>query len=201
MRDFLIQCLNDQESINGIRQLFYLQSDAVDGKRKVEVLIKGMLLTCKEFEYIPEERQKSIIASQMRQDMEYDALNSRTLWKWLNAFKSPYLNPHKLQDKEFDLPPLKPETEKMVREWQMTLLDKPGPRNVEFEMAKIKAEDAARMKGEQKPVSESAHYKPDPERLRFQELKAQYGRECCDLYTGRVKEGSPSFEEWVEALR
>lgn len=30
------------------------------------------------------------------------------------------------------------------------------------------------------------------------DLKAQYGRECCDLYTGKVKPGMPTFEEWIE---
>jgi len=196
MNDFLIQCLNDLESLTGLRQMYFLQSDQ-DGKRKIEVLIKGMVATCKEFDYIPEAAQKSIIASQMRQDQEYEALNSRIIWKWLNAFKAPYLNPKELQDKEVVFEDITPETQKLVREWQMSLLDKAVPQDVEFEKAKIIAEDAARLKGEVKIKSESAHYKIDPETIVMRELKKQYGLEHTNLITGRQKEGSPSFSEWL----
>jgi len=197
MKEFLLQALKDLESLTGIRQLYYLESDQEDGKRKIEVLIKGMVATCKEFDYIPETAQKSIIASQMRQDQDYEALNSRIIWKWLNAFKGPYLNPKELQDKEVVFEDITPETQKLVRDWQMSLLEKQVPQDVEFEKAKIIAEDAARLKGEVKVKSESAHYKIDPETIVMRELKKQYGLECRDLITGKLKEGMPSFDEWL----
>jgi hypothetical protein len=196
MNDFLIQCLNDLESLTGLRQMYFLQVDE-DGKRKLEVLIKGMVATCKEFDYIPEAAQKSIIASQMRQDQDYEALNSRVIWKWLNAFKARYLNPKELQDKEVVFEPITPETQKLVREWQMSLLDKSVPQDVEFEKAKIVAEDSARLKGEVKIKSESAHYKIDPETIVIRELKKQYALEHTNLVTGRKHEDSPTFDEWL----
>jgi len=33
------------------------------------------------------------------------------------------------------------------------------------------------------------------------DLKVQYGRECCDLYTGKPKPGMPTFDEWLELNR
>jgi len=196
MNDFLIQCLNDLESLTGLRQMYFLQSDQ-DGKRKIEVLIKGMVATCKEFDYIPEAAQKTIIASQMRQDQEYEALNSRIIWKWLNAFKAPYLNPKELQDKPVVFEDITPETQKLVRDWQMSLLEKQVPQDVEFEKAKIIAEDAARLKGEVKMKSESAHYKIDPEKIVIQKMKKEYALEHTDLITGKRKPDSPSFDEWI----
>ncbi|HEY3429795.1 MAG TPA: hypothetical protein VGK39_03895 [Cyclobacteriaceae bacterium] len=36
------------------------------------------------------------------------------------------------------------------------------------------------------------------EKLRMFELKQQYGGECRDLQTGRLKPGMPSFEDWLK---
>lgn len=58
-------------------------------------------------------------------------------------------------------------------------------------------EEEAKIEGQVKPV-----YKPypetPPEYLRMIEFKAEYGRECCDLYTGKPKPGMPTFEEWMK---
>lgn len=90
MRDFFIQCLKDLESLTGLRQLFFLQSDLQDGERKKNVLIEGMILVAKKFDYIPEEEQKKIISRMMVEDQDYDSLNSRVIWKWLNLHKDKY---------------------------------------------------------------------------------------------------------------
>jgi hypothetical protein len=213
MKDFLIQCLKDLESLTGIRQLYFLQSDLEDGERKKNVLINGMLSACKEFDYIPEEAQKKIIASQMIQDQSYEALNSRTIWKWLNAFKGPYLNPAKLQDEPVIFEPLKPETEKLVREWQMSLLDNPKPTNVDLEMAKIKAEDAARLAGlETKPKSLSVAYKPKPKDPREEKIRAYLAEKKGKDWIGartfemdglifRCDDEEDGYNTFVEALK
>ncbi len=203
MKDFLIQCLKDLEPLTGIRQLYYLQSDLEDGERKKDVLIKGMLIACEKFPYIPDEAKKAIISSQMIEDQEYDALNSRTIWKWLNAFKQPYLNPKELQDKEVVFEPQSEETKKMIEDWHKDLqgLGKPLFKDevIQADMKAIEREDKRKA---EKPVSLSNHYKADPETIRMQELRAQYGRECRDLYTGRPIPGKPeTFEEWITSKK
>lgn len=89
MKEFFKQCLENLEPIAGHRQLFYFQSDP-DGKKKMEVCILGMIESSKRFPYIPEEDQKKIISEAMITDQEYEALNSRVIWKWLNLHKDTY---------------------------------------------------------------------------------------------------------------
>lgn len=198
MKDFFTQCLKDLESLTGIRQLYYLQSDIEDGKRKLDVLINGMVATCKEFDYIPEAAQKTIIASQMRQDQDYEALNSRIIWKWLNAFKAPYLNPKDLQDKEVVFEPLSEETKKMIADHLFNLSSDIGKTilkdaKVEREMKQIQKEDKERV--EKKSLS--THYKIDPETIALQKLRKEYAIEHTNLITGRKNENAPSFDEWL----
>lgn len=198
MKDFFTQCLKDLESLKGIRQLYYLQSDIEDGKRKLDVLINGMVATCKEFDYIPEAAQKTIIASQMRQDQDYEALNSRIIWKWLNAFKAPYLNPKDLQDKEVVFEPLSEETKKMIADHLFNLSSDIGKTilkdaKVEREMKQIQKEDKERV--EKKSLS--THYKIDPETIALQKLRKEYAIEHTNLVTGRKNENAPSFDEWL----
>jgi hypothetical protein len=60
MKAFFKQCLDELEQINGCRQLFFLQSDP-DGKKKIEVLLAGMVEASKQFPYIPNDAQEGII--------------------------------------------------------------------------------------------------------------------------------------------
>lgn len=90
MKDFFIQCLKDLEPLTGLRQLFFLQNDLEDGERKKNVLIDGMILACKDYPFIPEVAQKKIIRDQMVKDQTYEALNSRTIHKWLTAASNAY---------------------------------------------------------------------------------------------------------------
>lgn len=51
--------------------------------------------------------------------------------------------------------------------------------------------------GQVKPKAIDYPFTP-PELHQMAELKMQYGRECTDLYTGRLKPGMPSFEDWLK---
>lgn len=97
MKKFFLECLRDLEDLTGIRQLFFLQSD-VDGARRRDILIDGMVLKSKEFSYIPEEEQKRIIRKMMVEDQNYDALNARIIHKWLDMHKTGFI-----VDNKFDL--------------------------------------------------------------------------------------------------
>lgn len=90
MKDFFIQCLKDLEPLTGIRQLYFMQSDLEDGERKKNVLIYGMIAAAEDYPYIPEESKKKIIRDQMVKDQNYEALNGRTIHKWLNAAANAY---------------------------------------------------------------------------------------------------------------
>jgi len=48
---------------------------------------------------------------------------------------------------------------------------------------------------------EREKYKPDPEKARMIELKAEYGRTHCDLHTGKKLPSSPDFDTWLENLK
>lgn len=157
MNEFLRQCFRDLEAITGIRQLYYFETDQ-DGERKLDVCIKGILITCGQFPYIPEEAQKKIIREQMVKDQDFDALNSRTVWKWLDKAKDVWWAKSQEPVAEVkELEPLSEETQKLIREWQMEMI---GSKTVTFkerlnqEMDKIKAEDKSRFEGKEMPKSD-----------------------------------------------
>jgi hypothetical protein len=68
--------------------------------------------------------------------------------------------------------------------------------SVDFsDVKKIQQEDADRIR----PRAESLniHY-TSHEELQLNELKRQYALQCTDLYTGSVKPGYPTFQEWLK---
>jgi len=57
-------------------------------------------------------------------------------------------------------------------------------------------DEEIKKEGRERPAKKE--YKPtDQSYLRLAELKAEYGRTHCDIYTGKKKEGSPTFEDWI----
>ncbi len=58
-------------------------------------------------------------------------------------------------------------------------------------------EEQAKIEGAIDPPAKIYPSTP-PEYSKMIDLKTQYGRDCCDLYTGKVKPGMPTFEEWIE---
>lgn len=182
MKEFIKQCLADLESLTGIRQTYYLTIDT-DGERKATVLIQGILEVCKQFSYISEADQQKIIREQMVKDQNYDALNSRTVWKWFNGVKDKYWElAHKPKfENAIPLPPLTPETEKMIREWRADLMglnSSPSKIDLHADMQKIKEEDEQRLAGV--PVkSKLSKYKyvPDENLVLINERKMKAARD------------------------
>ena len=89
MREFFKQCLEDLEALTGNRQMYFFATDP-DGQRKLKVCLDGMVLASKDYPYIPEESQQKIISEQMVKDQTYEALNSRTVHKWLTQASNAY---------------------------------------------------------------------------------------------------------------
>lgn len=200
MKEFFKQCLEDLEFISGNRQLYWMKQNCEsqsDFNRKKDILINSMVIVSKEFEYIPEASQKCIIQTQIIKDQNYEGLYSSTIWKWLNAYKAPYLNPAQLQDKPVIFEPQSEETKEMIRKHLANLSGLGDPvfkqEVILNDMKKIEKEDRQRIEHE----SLSTHYKLEPEKIVMQQLKKKYGLECTDIHTGRVLEGMPSFEEWL----
>jgi hypothetical protein len=175
MKDFFKQCLEDLESLTGIRQLYFMQIDP-DGPRKISVLIAGMLETSKQFSYISEADQQRIIREQMAKDQDYDSLNSRTIYKWLNMNKDFYFMDANsvpeaprvaLSDEE------KERIDQLANQFKMSLMGdfKPQYKDLEKEIETLKLEDEERLDGKR-----SSGYVPDPNNAIILEKKLQAAR-------------------------
>lgn len=90
MKDFFTSCMKDLYALTGIEQVRWMQNDLANGKRDFELCVDGMVETSKKFDYIPPTEQQKIIRKMMVEDREYKALNSRTVWGWLNMHKDVY---------------------------------------------------------------------------------------------------------------
>jgi len=90
---------------------------------------------------------------------------------------------HKKEVKAEESGPMSEETKNMLNEWLLNLKG-PIPKKVQYD---VKSEKAA-----------STGYKfGTPEDYRIIELKAEYGRNYADPYTGRPKPGSPTLKEFL----
>lgn len=194
MNDFILQCLDELEPLTGIRQLYFLQSDP-EGERKIQVLIKGILMTCQQFPYIPEEAQKKIIREHMVKDQDYEALNSRTVWKWLNMNKDVWWAKEQAAEPSETPPePMSEETKKMVDKFMADLAagmqDRTRPKFAERlkqEMEKIAQEDKERTEGNRLAEFQTSELEAEKKALHLQYLKENY-----DPITGK------KFETWME---
>jgi len=112
-----------------------------------------MVLACNEFPYIPDMDKCTIIQKMIIQDQDFTALNSRSVWKWLNMHKDIYWTKANgiKKDEPIVFEPLKPETEQMIREFQAKLLETTSPSfpGLNYTIDQIKQEDSTRMSGEE----------------------------------------------------
>lgn len=199
MKDFFILCLKDLESISGLRQLFFLQSDLEDGERKKDVLIAGMVATCKNFDYIPEKAQQKIIREMMVKDQDYDSLNSRVIYKWLNMHKDVYFT----QSHAPEITPLRDLTDdekkridQLAEQFKKSLVGdfRPAYHDLQKEIDDLKLEDLERQEG--KHAASTGYIAPGAEYLAEKELKRKWMLECFDLHTGKPNEKWMSWEEY-----
>lgn len=162
MREFFKQCMEDLESISGSRQKYYLDSDLEDGERKKKVLLDGMVEASRKFDYIPEKDQQTIIRRMMIEDQNYESLNSRVIWKWLEMHKGKYSTQPRLSEEEIiPPPPLSEEMQKQIREYLANLAGstvKPVPQVNEWDLKAIQEEDSISREGRK-----GSGYIPKPE--------------------------------------
>lgn len=198
MKEFFETCLKNLFAVTGIQQFVYMELKAakskeaeMEMKRELALLINSMILVSDKFNYIPLESQKKYIIKMMVEDQNYEGLNSRVIWKWLDLHRTAHSftneEPIQINGKYFD--ETSPETQALVNDFLTKL-------NGKFEVPKMTHEQI-KEEGQDKPKRKSAAYIPSPELAIMADLRATYGRECTDLYTGRILEGMPSFDEWV----
>ncbi len=123
MKDFFRECLEQLEDRTGLRQLFFLKSQCEtqgDFDKRKNVLLESMVVVSKRFNYIPDEAQKKYISRMIVEDQQYDSLNSRTIWKWLDLHKDKHMTAPKISEDE--LTPAPPEVaEKYIAEFYANL--------------------------------------------------------------------------------
>ncbi len=165
MKDFFIECLKDLKDLTGINQLHWIMQECKDQQefdKKKDNIIKSMVLVSEQFNYIPEEDQKRIIRDQMIKDQDYDSLNSRVVWKWLNLYKEHFASINNAPE-EIPRVILTEEQNKKIDELlnqykeQLKGDFRPDYSKVDSEIEKIQKEDKAR---NEKPVSLTIGYKP-----------------------------------------
>lgn len=152
-------------------------------------------MTCQQFPYIPEEAQKKIIREHMVKDQDYEALNSRTVWKWLNMNKDVWWAKEQAAEPSETPPePMSEETKKMVDKFMADLAagmqDRTRPKFAERlkqEMEKIAQEDKERTEGNRLAEFQTSELEAEKKALHLQYLKENY-----DPITGK------KFETWME---
>jgi hypothetical protein len=197
MKQFFKKCLEELELRAGIRQMHWLRqecADQADFDKKVELLIGSMVRVTDKFDYIPEEMQKKYILLELEQDQNYDGLNSRVIWKWLDRHKSSHMTHSQFsevdlsQGKFYD--ELKPETKQLVDDFLRGLSDS-------LAVPKMSKEEVE-MNGQEKPTRRASAYIPDPEIVKAKELHIQYIRENYDAITAKPKPNWVEEREWIK---
>lgn len=152
MKDFFKTELQTLKAKTGLNQ-YETFSNMPDAAKQIGILLDSMVLACNEFPYIPDFDKCAIIQKMIIQDQDFTALNSRSVWKWLNMHKDIYWTKAngKPKDEPIVFEPLKPETEQMIREFQARLLETSTPTfpGLNLTMDQIKKEDAMRLEGEE----------------------------------------------------
>lgn len=197
MKQFFKKCLEELDLKTGIKQLHWLKQECKDQDeydKKIDLLIGSMVRVTDKFDYIPEDMQKTYILLEMEQDQQYDALNSRTIWKWLDRHKSKHMTHSQFaevdlsQGKFYD--ELKPETKQLVDNFLMKLSDS-------LAVPKMTKEEVEIL-GQEKPTRRASAYIPDPELAIKKELHIQWIRENFDPITSQKKPGFLEETEWLK---
>lgn len=170
MKDFFRQCLEDLEAKTGLRQLYWLQQNP-DDERQVNIVLDSMVIVSREFSYIPEEDQRRIITEMIVKDQDYDSLNSRVIYKWLNQRRDHYWINGKA-DEEIPRVVHTAEQEENIRkissEWLAKLSGNftPEYKGLADEIKRITAEDEERAEGRRAALRERRGEDPRQEKIR-----------------------------------
>lgn len=175
------------------------------GAQTISKLLDALCLVCDGFGYIPDPDKKRIIQAAIINDQDFTGLNSRVVWKWLNAQSAKYFK-EAAHIKEPDPIPvaynkLSPETKAEVDDFIRKLQSqgnglKTVPVVSQAEIDSIRMEDLEEREGK-RAESVGVHYTTQEE-AELRDKKIEWARLYTDLYTGKLKEGAPSFSDWLK---
>lgn len=184
MKDFFTQCMKDLYALTGIEQVRWMQNDLVNGKRDFDICVEAMVQVCKQFPYIEEGDQMTIVKRMMVEDKNYKSLNSRTVWGWLDMHKDAHYRGQ--------------------THYQETEVHEVAPPEVADKYAAMLLANISKI-GAPKPLTEihdplvallkeqiGTEIRPEMKKLR-----GEYVRENYDL-DGVKKDCWTSFDEWLE---
>ncbi len=203
MRDFFKQELITLYAKTQLRQ--YESITAMqDASEQFKILFDSLEHVCRQFNYIPETAQQNIIRERILSDKDFIGLNAKVVYKWFMEVRDTYYK-ESAHIKQADTAnpvtydELSPETKAKVDEFIKGLQSesaglKSVPQVSQKEIDDLRIEDLEEREGKK---AISAGYCTTPEQARLKEMKIQWAREYTDLYTGKIKEGAPSFEQWL----
>lgn len=122
MRSFFKSELETLKAKTGLNQ-YETFSNMPDAPHQIKILLDSMILVCQEFHFIPDEDKKRIIREMITRDQEFTGLNSRVIWRWLNAKKDQYYKELAHREAEAGEPPLTGEArDKAIQEYLNAIL-------------------------------------------------------------------------------
>lgn len=204
MRDFFKSELKTLKAKTGLNQYENL-SAMPDANFQFKILLDSMESACNEFPYIPDNDKKRIIQEQIVRDQDFTGLNSRVIWKWLNAKKDHYWEVYRMKQEPVgppvDFTELPQKLQDEIESFKMSLLNGSGLKSVphvsEAEKSKIEREDSDRIK----PKSYSKGYRPPTaEEIAEKELHLEYIKQNYDKF-GDKKECWLPENEWRELIK
>lgn len=187
MRDFFKQELQTLKAKTGLNQYENL-SAMPDAAFQLKTLFDAIEYVCSQFAYIPDEDKKAIVLEGIITDQEFNQLNARTVYKWLNAKKDRYFKEMAHMPTEPVAEPLKgKEMEDMLKYWESELMGTTNNFNVPElspdEIKKEGQEEERMLKAKLEGLSKKkVGYIPDPEKWEPRTLEMSYRQQIKNMY-------------------
>lgn len=190
MRDFFKQELKTLKAKTGLNQYENI-SAMPDAQFQFKILLDSMELACNEFHYIPDNDKKRIIQEGIMRENEFTSLNSRVIWKWLNASKEHYWQVQQMKEEPTAHEPAPPE---VAAKYAQQILDN---------IAKIGSVTTPQPREERFGATVSVGIKQTPteEELLERELHKKYLLQNYEVTTGKKKECWMPENEWRELTK
>jgi hypothetical protein len=202
MRDFFKSELQTLKIKTGLNQYENL-SALPDAEDQFKLLFDSLVMVCDGFPEIPDNHKKRIIQEQIYRDQDFNQLTPRVVWKWLDREKGKYFKelahiPTESNAKPVTYDELSPEIKQGVDDLIKSLqMDNAGLKSVpqvsQAEIDAIKIEDLEHQEG----IKALKYPSTSKEDFQLNQRKIEWAKHHTDLQTGKLKPGSPSFEEWL----
>jgi len=190
MRDFFKSELETLKAKTGLNQ-YETFSNMPDAAHQIKILLDSMVLVCQEFHFIPDEDKKRIIKESITRDQEFTGLNSRVIWRWLNAKKDQYYKELAHREAEAGDPPLTGEArDRAIQEYLNAILQVDNN-------FKVSNDKYSEIRAQWNP--EAKKYQPlSDEQVRIRKAHVEYVRAMQAEFGTDDSKWSDEME-WIEA--